>query len=255
LVYLAIPSESANLTGLKRNREDRGMKFLARPEMGHRVLPVKCTWDEFEKSRGKKFRQDFKRTERKMAGAGSWKVTCFEKGEAMEITNRILDVERVSWKEEWRSRMELEIDKVLMMVLRGSLYAAETEPDFMWNVWFLELDNKPLAYIIVVQYKGVAYFAKTSHDARYRRFSPGIYVMNAALRELFNGHQVKIIDFLTDLQWVGTWTSFCLPRVGILMPKSRVLTALISLGRCNRAIKSVLTSLSKRLPSIANVLY
>jgi hypothetical protein len=142
----------------------------------------------------------------------------------------------MSWKDKYR---EEKTDDVLMMLLKGSQYTAEKDLDFKWKVWVLELDHKPIAYALAIQYKGVAYFTKTSYEARYKRFSSGVYTVNSALHELFNDQQVRKIDFLSDYQWVETWASLCPPRVGILMHKNRILAALISLSRSNRTTKRI----------------
>lgn len=254
-VYLTLTSESATFPSLKRSREDRRMRFFTKREMGHYTISITYSWDDFEKSKGKRFRRDFRTTERRLNSIGSWKVTCFEKGDE-EIVNKILEVERMSWKDKCRGR---KTDDVLMMLLRGSQYTAEKDLDFKYKVWMLELDHKPIAYALVIQYKGVAYFPKMSYDASCKSFSPGIYIMSCALRELFNDQQVRKIDFHSDYQWVERWASFCPPRVGILMHKSRILAALISLSRSNRATKRIVAlilwgaSILKILPSWAYV--
>jgi hypothetical protein len=41
--------------------------YCTLPELGHRILPITCSWTEFEKSRGAGFRQRFRRMEKKSA--------------------------------------------------------------------------------------------------------------------------------------------------------------------------------------------
>jgi hypothetical protein len=91
----------------------------------------------------------------------------------------------MSWKERWRTERGADLDSDLMMIWEASHHLTETESQFGVKVWFLEADNRPLAYVLVLQHKKVAFLCKSSFDERYRRFSPGIYALNAAIRDLF----------------------------------------------------------------------
>jgi hypothetical protein len=140
------------------------------------------------------------------------------------------------------------------MILGASQHTAEIEPSFKWDVWFLELNNQAIAYSLFIKYKGVSYVAKTSYDKRYRRLYPGIYVTNAAICEFFNKRQIRKIDFLTDLPFHGTWTSLCSPRVRIMMARSTVLLYIVKFVLLSKPVKGILTLLSKRAQSIADLI-
>jgi len=218
-----VPAESLNLQILKQKCKAKRIYFCTIPAMGHYIIPVGCAWDEFKKLRGKKFRQDLRRIERLLDRAGSWAVIYVEnRNKESDVFKRILDVERMSWKEAWRTQRRIRIDQDLLKIWKGSQYAVRTEPDFKWSVWFLELNGKTIAYTLVLRYQEEAFIMKTSYDERYRKFYPGVYVNNAAVRELFNSREVKNIDWLTDLPFLRTWTSKCLPRVRVMMSRKGV---------------------------------
>jgi CelD/BcsL family acetyltransferase involved in cellulose biosynthesis len=214
---LSFPVESPNFQILKQQCKANRIHLRTSSEMGHRVLPVNCTWNEFESMRGKNFRNQFKKTKRKLDQAGSWKITCSSASEVTYAVRKILDVEKTSWKEAWRIQRNEKTDTDLMTIIKAMQHTAEIEPSFKWNVWFLELSKQTLAYLLVLRYKEVAFLTKTSYNERYRRFYPGQYLRNSVIRELFNNRQVKSIDFLTDLSHHRTWTSICLPRVGVTL--------------------------------------
>ena len=241
LVKLTLPGESLNLQILKQKCRANGIQFGTKPEMGHRILPVECTWEEFEAFRGGNFKRKFKKIARNLDRAGSWKITCLGKGNEELVAKKMLDVERVSWKEGWRSQTGMEGDEDLLMVWNGSQHASKSEPNFNWSVWFLELNNQTLAYALVFQYKEVAFIVKTSYDERYRKFYPGIFIINAAIRELFGRRQVKKIDFLTDLPFMETWTSLSLPRIGVIMSQKNILQIVIRFAFANENMKNILS--------------
>lgn len=250
LATLTLPQESASLESL---RNQRNLLVSETPAMGHRVLPVRGTWAEFETFRGRNFRRKFKGIKRNLDRFGSWKISCAENGkEEFDVVKKIFDIEKMSWKEERRDHSgKKDID--LLMILGASQHMVEIEPSFKWDVWFLELDNQAIAYGLFIEYKGVSYCVKTSYDRRYKRLYPGIYVINAALCEFFNKHQIREIDFLTDLPFHETWTPLCSPRVKIVMARSSVLLSMAKFALLSKPVKGILALLSKRAPSIADL--
>jgi CelD/BcsL family acetyltransferase involved in cellulose biosynthesis len=241
LVDLTLLSESPNLKWLRKECTNDGFHFYFMHYGGRCILDIKGTWSDFEVSRGQNFRRKFKKIERQLDRAGSWRITSVDsENESSHTINRILDVERRSWKEIRRTKMDVEMDQDLMMIWNGSQYMAKAEPKFSWSACFLELDGQTLAYVLVLQYKDVAYIAKTSYDRRFRRLYPGIYVNNAAIRELFNRGQTSKIDFSTDLPFHRTWTSTCTPRVRVVIARKGTLSKLIGFGLANQRLKRIL---------------
>jgi CelD/BcsL family acetyltransferase involved in cellulose biosynthesis len=246
LATLTLSQESPILESL---RNQKNLLVSETPAMGHLVLHVECDWSEFEKSRGKKFRQDFRRAERNLDRLGSWRIRRFSKEDGeFDIFERILRVELNSWKEEMRVRKTIKQDSDLISLWEGASYTAEAERYFEWFAWFLELDALPIAYVLAFKYKGTAYVAKTSYDRRYRRLSPGIYVLSTAIRDLFKKDRIEKIDFLTDLPFVRTWTVECSPRVHVFVSKHKMLLGLLKFTTSNRQLKSILVSLSGFVP-------
>jgi len=226
-VDLTLPMESRNLEILRRKCQEKQIHICVRPghwaKMGHNILLVDRSWIEFEKLRGRNFTRRFKRIKRKLENAGSTRITCIEKGDKRSDTlARILDVERMSWKQVLRNRKGVNIDHTLLWIWRGLQNMARKALDFNWKVWFLEFEGHPIAYSLSIQYKETAFFAKTSYDDRYRRFSPGKYIVNEAIRELFNKRQVKKIDFLTNLPFHQTWTSISASRVRLILSRKNL---------------------------------
>jgi len=222
-VEFTLPAESPNLRILKQKCKGNKIYFCTKPAIGHCIIPIRCTWDEFKASRGRNFRRKFKKIERKLDRAGSWRIMCIEnENNGSDAIKKILDVEKMSWKETWRTQMGVKIDPDLPMIWKAAQYTARTEPDFKWSAWFLELNGKTLAYCLFFQHKEVAFDVKTSYDERYKKFYPGVYVNNVAIRELFNRREVRNIDFLIDLPFHRIWTSKCLPRVRVMMSRKGV---------------------------------
>lgn len=248
-VCLTLPEESPDIVVLKRESNSRRIQFFTRPEMGHCVLPVKSTWLEFERTRGRDYVRKFKRIERNLSRVGRWKVACYDlKNEGSQAIKKTLDIEKKSWKEGLRTQMGKEVDLELMMILEGAQHTAKTERDFKCNIWFLELDCQTLAYLLVIQYKGVAYFVKSSYDERYRSLAPGLHVVNMVCRELFDRRQVAAIDFLTDLPFMEIWKPLHLSRVRAGISRERALYSLAKFALTSKPVKSLGATMSKWIP-------
>jgi CelD/BcsL family acetyltransferase involved in cellulose biosynthesis len=46
--------------------------------LGHRILPIECSWQEFNKKQGKRFRKRFRVTERDLNKVGRWQIIFLE---------------------------------------------------------------------------------------------------------------------------------------------------------------------------------
>jgi len=215
---LILPAESPNFNVLRKVCHAKKIRLWATLTHRHRLVPVMHNWEAFTAQRGGHFKRTLRRIERKLDRAGSWRLKCVEPDEntRADTIKKIRNVDRMSWKEFWRERKGERADQMLELVLKGCSNAAK-EPDFKWNVWFLELNDNTLAYSLVLQYKDMAYLSKTSYDQRYKGCFPGIYVQNAAIRDILERKMVQNIDFMTDLPFHRNWTSITLPRVQVIL--------------------------------------
>jgi CelD/BcsL family acetyltransferase involved in cellulose biosynthesis len=228
IIDLTFPFNSPNLSIVRKSCRNDKHATWEQPANGHCIIPIDKSWEEFEKIRGGNFRRKFRKLERKLSQAGSWRVVKRNlKGRKEEGFERILEIERRSWKKDWRVRMKTELDQDLLTLFQASHKTAESEA-LTFEVWFLVLNEQELAYSLVVTYKETAFIAKTSYDQRYRSLYPGIYVNNAAIKELFIKRQVKLIDWNTDLPFHRNWTSICPPRIRILISQRSAVPKMLS---------------------------
>ena len=141
--------------------------------------------------------------EQKLDQIGPWRIVYVENvSNRPDVLEKILDVERMSWKESWRSRMTMATDEDLLMIWRGSQFVARTKTDFKCSVWLLQINHETAAYSFVIKHKGTAFITKTSYDNRYRKFYVGKYINHIAIRDMFNEGQIKTIDFMTALPFI-----------------------------------------------------
>jgi len=238
ILSLGFEGKSQDSRSLMHDFKALGIHYSSGSQMGHRVLPITLTWEEFERLKGGKFRRKFRKIERNLDNLGAWKIIHMVGSEVgQEILDKILEVERESWKETWRAKKGSDIDDVLMAIWSGLKGVTKTRSDLEWGVYFLEVEGHPIAYSLVICYAGVAYITKTSYKAQYRRFYPGIYINHAAIRNLWNTRTYRLIDFLTDLQFMETWTDIVVERCVFVMSKNPFLPLVIGSFLLNDKIK------------------
>lgn len=217
-VDFTLPCDSSNFESLLHQCEVRRIHVKTLPEMGRHILPITCTWSEFAAGLGNKYKKKLIKNEQKLTNVGSWKMVCADGNGEPEAIKKIFEVERNSWKAKLRAQKGESTDKEVMIVLRASQQLSK-EPKFKSNVWFLELDGKAIAYFITLEYDDVAFLVKTSYDEQYKSFYPGMFLHDAIIHEMFNTGRFKLIDFLSDLQYLKTWTKECIPRTRIIFTK------------------------------------
>ena len=218
-ITLNLPAESPNLEALERECRSGKITFYKTIEqnMNHCILPVQCSWPDFLKSISGKYRKKFIRTEHRLSDIGEWKSVFIEtSGDdqcANDALSRIHAVEKKSWKEDWRLETGHDQDQDLEGIWETSRLLTKTNPDFKIIICFLELNNSPIAYTLVIHYKNIAWIVKTSYADEYSSLGIGIYVMNTAIQDLFGKRAVKKIDFMTDLPFMTAWHPISVSRV------------------------------------------
>lgn len=204
-IALTAPAASPYIATIKKECARKRIHLSQSEGAGQSVLTLNSNWHDFAKSRGKKFLQDIRRAERNLNRAGSWGILRLEQpDQASEAYEHIMRVEKTSWKQSYRNQTG-SVDVLLLSIMAGLRSSTQATPK--WCVWFLEVNDQVVAYVLFLHHRQIAYPVKTSFDQRYARFGPGIYLMNAAIRSLFEKEKACKIDFISDVPFTSTWTS------------------------------------------------
>lgn len=251
LVYISLSSKTQNLRALRRTGKSLGINLLKRSIAGHSIISAEGSWTEFERKMGRNFRKFFRRNERRMGSLGKWKVLLTTKDNSKtEIFEDILSIEKASWKQDHRAQIGLERDELLIYLFKSAINT-NCEAEFRWQVAFLEINGRKVAYSFWLEYKKKGIICKTSFDSDYRKYYPGIYINNAVVRELFENPAIKQIDLMTDLPFHYRWKPLLIPRFQLTMSKSLFVLVLYTMfnnrywhsGIINKLISRVSTFL------------
>ncbi|HVP24249.1 MAG TPA: GNAT family N-acetyltransferase [Conexivisphaerales archaeon] len=229
LAELVLPGGSHHMATLRKWSDSRVVLFRRLPPKGllaHSVLPVAGTWEEFSKARGGNFVRHYAKIERKLRQEGepSYESVTVDR---QEVVDRVILVEKKSWKEEYRKGEGGVGDADLEMLLTYSRGSSEVGLQYAPRAWFLKIDGEPIAYALAILFKGRGFIVKTSYDAGYSRYYPGDYVQNLAIRDMFHSGRISLIDFHTWLPYHTRWTTMFQARERVRLCKTGVLAGLL----------------------------
>jgi hypothetical protein len=216
LMELILPNEPYRQKIIGKNCKKEKILIATEyaPYLNHATIPIKGNWDDFQKSQGADWRHNFKTMKHKLDRIGSNQIAIFEDiNWQPNILQKIIDIEKASWKQGWRLDKDLTEDEQLFNLLELSDVAANIYPDYKRTVVFLELNNRSIAYSFIIKYRGTAYIAKSTFDNQYRKLYPGFYTLNEAIGSLFKSGQITLIDFMTNIPATKKWAAIPISRV------------------------------------------
>lgn len=220
---LTLSAESKNLPALEESCRQMHIFSSSKVENCHRIALVNCTWDEFVRKRGSNFRHKFRRIEQKFTETGNWKTSKIETlGKENELFDKILQIDGLSWKKTWAFSKGITEDPELLMLFRSIVNNTKIEPVFTWCAYFLSINDKIISYVLVFKGKETAFIKRTSYDESYRDFSPGLLIMNYAVRDLFENGRIRLIDWCSENSFMDRWSKITLPRKTIMVRKGIV---------------------------------
>jgi CelD/BcsL family acetyltransferase involved in cellulose biosynthesis len=214
-VDLTFSEDSATLAHLQKSCEASHIYFSTKKSWfgGHRIIPVASTWNDFVKTKNKRFRQKVRRAERKIEALGEWRVTCVDRFEKdPQVCEKVLEIWAHSWKKKWLDCMGFAFDPELSVALNALRATEKSTSPFRWKVYFLELKSIPIAFNLVFAVNGTAYLKRGAYDSRYKKFFPGFFLDNYVIHNLFNEAKVHVIDWCADHHYQKFWAPICLSR-------------------------------------------
>lgn len=212
-VEFILEEGSINQRILKEICGKKGLSNWQVPAEGEAIIIVEGDLDSFQNSLTRNRRKNLKKIAKKIDTLGSWRI-CDAKLDSNSIA-KIWEVEKHSWKKKLQGKEKAIKDWGLSLVL-NSIYQTETSI-FDSKVWFLELENLPIAYQLVLKRKRTDYFIKTSFDSRFNHASPGIFLINHLIEQTFREKTADKIDFISNQPFVKSWKPTIKNRTKIII--------------------------------------
>ncbi len=241
-IDLFYPIGHLDLPALRRLSKDCGVHCSTSVALFHSVLRLDRTKND---KISRNLRRQFERTHRRMSEMGQLQIQWFGRNSSSVAFQKILAVERMSWKEAYRLRIGLSVDPVLSCILDGCIETASKVKEFNWEVAVLELNREPIAYNLLVNYQGIVYCCKTSFDNCYRKQGAGIYINHVVVQELKKRPDVQVIDFLTNLPFSHKWASEVVPTYRVRLWQNGLVQFLFRKTVSSRLFKNATDNMGK----------
>jgi len=234
MTYLPYPCPYLQNLIQAHKSQKKHLVLDSQPSISHAVIHVDQSWNDFLKFRGRYFQKDLRAVERKLNQAGQWRFSLWQNTlksyNKKLVFEKIMTVEKQSWKEVFRGKQNEMADSQLKWILDSSNNLGHNVPKLNLKIWFLELNDQPIAFTLIFDFKRTAFIVKTSFAEKFRKMSPGFFVNNAAIQDIFNKREVENIDFLSSNSLVKDWDPCILPRMrltvgdlsGIALVRSRM---------------------------------
>ena len=189
LDLFSIGEDSPTLAMLPELARARGYAVdIAEEDVAPRLM-LAGTWDEYLSGLSKKDRHELRRKLRRLEGHANWRWYCVS--DAAAVASRMddfLDLMRRSDD----AKAEFLTDE------RAAFFrdmAATTAAAGVLRLFFMEMDGKPVAASLCLDYDDVRMLYNSGHDPEYRYYSVGLLLHSLCLRDaLEKGY--RCFDFL-----------------------------------------------------------
>ncbi len=221
-VDITFENESANLIFLKKICDRRNIPYKMLANEGQAIIPVKNSLDFFKRSLDRKTGKEFRRISKKIDKTGSWKIYCCSIN--CNSLEKIREIERLSWKTNLRGKQRAAKDLGLECILNGAQVNSDCKAFFESEVWILDINEVPIAYVIAVKRNKTLFLLKTSFDLRFKEFWPGKFLMNNLIERVFTSKIFENIDFITNLQFIHVWKPLVKKRTTVRISRNSLLS-------------------------------
>lgn len=174
-------------------------------------LDVDRDWSSYEASLNAAFRQGLRRKQRRLGDLGDVSVRKTT-GENLDAALREgFAIEGSRWKTTARTAIASQAE-TLAFYTAIARWAAENG----WlRLWFLRTAGVPIAFRFDLEIEGVYYHLKGGYDPQYARFSPGLLLQHATVKEAF-GNGIRRYEFLgADEDYKMKWTKTTRDRLSL----------------------------------------
>ncbi len=231
-VELTFENESANLMILKKICDRKNINYEMLANEGQAIIPVKNSLDFFKISLDRKTAKEFRRISKKIDRIGSWKISCCSMN--CSSIEKIREIERFSWKTNLRGKQRAAKDLGLECIINGAQVNRNCKASFESEVWILNINEIPTAYVIAVKRNKTLFLLKTSFDLRFKEFWPGKFLMNNLIERVFINKIFDNIDLISNLHFVHTWKPLVKKRTTVKLSRNSLLSKAIFIVFENR---------------------
>jgi CelD/BcsL family acetyltransferase involved in cellulose biosynthesis len=185
----ALDPAGSSMNALQLAGAEAGYRTLVRPFQRSPYLAINGEWNEYESRLSKNLTVDLRKSQRRLARQGKLAVEIANGSDRLtELLEEAFSIEASGWKgasgTAIQSRPQTQrfyTDVARWAAGRGVL-----------RIFFLRLDQRPLAMLYALEESGVCHLLKSGYDPSAARFSPGKLLMRAVVSHCFSTGLTRI---------------------------------------------------------------
>jgi CelD/BcsL family acetyltransferase involved in cellulose biosynthesis len=192
--------------------EASGVKTAERVIERSPYVEIDRPWEEFESRLPSRRRSKLRRIRRRLEEQGSVSIETRDGSERLEhLLDEGFQIEASGWKQE-RGTAIMSRPETLAFYREVARWASERG----WlRLWFLRLDDRPIAFAYCLEQGEALYELKVGFDVDYGRFGPGVVLTQARLSHTFSAG-LRSYEFLGQAERHKLdWTSTCRDRIRV----------------------------------------
>jgi len=203
LVLNLIEENSSTDLGLQTSLRNKDYRYLRINSSTSPFLAINTVWDSFFSTLPKGFRKEISYRKRLIAKNQSVSFVEYYQDNIFEALRNLLSVSRSTWQYNNGTAIASEASNINFYCRLAQLAAKKS-----WlNISFLNTDSGPVAFEFKLIFNRTTYLLKMGFNAAYSRFSPGVILLEHAIKNAF-GNGSKEFDFLGESdQYKLQWTS------------------------------------------------
>jgi CelD/BcsL family acetyltransferase involved in cellulose biosynthesis len=179
--------------------------MLVKPGIGTLAVPISSGWSEYLARQSPRQRYDLRRARRRAEESGrvTVRLRSPRPEEVAEMFAEFVRIESAGWKARNGSSLA-QRDGLRRFFLNYATRAAQAG---IVRFGFLDVDNRPIAAQLSVEYSDRLWVLKIGYDEAWSRCSPGWQLLAEMMRYAFE-RKLKSYEFLgSDEPWLHRWVT------------------------------------------------
>lgn len=240
LIFLdLIENNTMTEAGIKTALHSIGLQYTEKRGCFSPRILINKRWDEFYKEKSKKMRMEINNKTNLLKRQSGFRIERFKRYDYNAFSD-LLNISQHTWQ--YKNNTAIASNLQYIQFYRS---LAEAFSNKGWlNLYILKINDEPVAFEFVINYKDKAYLLKIGFNVLYEKFSPGLLLLTESIKNAFD-EKLKEYDFLgeNDL-YKMKWTSSCREHKKYLIFNSTIL------GNCFAALETKIIPFMKQIPFI-----
>lgn len=188
LMFNKVPENSPMVRYLTEKASSFEFRYGIKPSLITPTIHISGEWEEFFRSKSRKFRKGLKNKLNRLDIAGDFSITC------ESISSRdnpflieMIDISKASWKRAVKNDLGSNAAAREFLFKLADVFG----PGGHLDLWIMHKADMPVAFELHLDYFGVVHPIRADFSEKFKPFSPGSVLLYVALKSLFEKKTVS----------------------------------------------------------------